>query len=196
MTELVLPWAAPEGRLLREVADVTGYLFLEDPPEPAEVMLVFGGTDRRRASRAADLYQRGLVRKIVLSGGPPKRPTGFATEAEAMGALLEQAGVPAAALELERQATNTGENVRFALRWLSGAAVVSLMTKPVHMRRAAMTARRWLPAARLVCVPAAMRDCTRENWSSRPEWRGTAAAELAAIARYFAQRDIAALPER
>ena len=196
MTELVLPWAAPEGRLLRDVADVTDYLFLEDPPEAAEVMLVFGGTDRRRALRAADLYRQGLVRRIVLSGGPPKRPTGFATEAAAMGALLAQAGVPAAALVLEHGATNTLENVRFALPWLDGAGTVILMTKPVHMRRAAMTARRRLPGARLLCVPAAMRDCTRGNWSTRPEWRATAAAELAAIARYFAQGDIAALPER
>ncbi len=196
MTELVLPWAAPEGRLLRDVADVTDYLFLQDPPDPAEVMLVFGGTDRRRALRAADLYRRGLVGRIVPSGGPPKRPPGFATEAEAMGALLEQAGVPAAALVLEHQATNTLENVRFALPWLDGAAAVMLMTKPVHMRRAAMTVRRRLPDARLICVPAAMRDCTRENWASRLEWRATAAAELAAIGRYFAQGDIAALPER
>jgi uncharacterized SAM-binding protein YcdF (DUF218 family) len=196
VTELVLPWAAPEGRVLRDEADVTDYLFLEDPPEPAEVMLIFGGTDRRRAARAADLYRQGLVRRIVLSGGPPKRPTGFATEAEAMGALLEQAGVPAAALVLERRATNTLENVRFSLPWLAGAAAVILMTKPVHMRRVAMTARRRLAAARLLCVPAAMRDCTRANWTTRADWRATAAAELAAIARYFAQGDIAPLPER
>jgi uncharacterized SAM-binding protein YcdF (DUF218 family) len=196
VSELALPWQAPEGRWLRDREDVTAYLFLEDAPGPADAVLVFGGTDRRRALPAADLFRRGLVRRVVLSGGPPKRPTGFATEAEAMAALLREAGVPPEAMALETRATNTLENVRLSLPWLPTRGTVILVTKPVHMRRAAMTARRSLPGARLLCVPGPTADCARDNWWSRPEWRRTVARELAAIARYHARGDIAPLPER
>ena len=193
MNELPLPWAAPEGRLLQSVADVTEYLFLEDPPQPADAALVFGGTDRRRALPAADLYRQGLVGRIVLTGGAPKVSTGFPTEADAMADLLVEAGVPAEDLILERQASNTLENVRFSLPWLLNCATLVLITKPVHMRRAAMTARRRLADTRLLCLPATLRECRRSNWWTRPAWRETAADELAAIHRYFVQGDIAGL---
>jgi uncharacterized SAM-binding protein YcdF (DUF218 family) len=194
--DLALPWRAPEGRLLQSEADVTAYLFLEDQPEPADVVLVFGGADRRRALPAADLHRQGLVGRIVLSGGSPKRATGFATEAEAMADLLEATGVPASALVLETRATNTLENVRFSLPWLPSRGSIILMTKPVHMRRAAMTARRSLPEARLLCVPGPTGDCRRDSWWQHADGRRTVRSELAAIARYFARGDVVALADR
>lgn len=193
MSGPALPWPTPEGGVLQTVADVTGYLFLEDPPQPVDVVLVFGGGDRRRALPAIELYRLGLARRVIVSGGPPKGPTGFRSEAEAMAALLEAAGIPLAAISVEPRATNTLENVRYALPLLEGAHAVALATKPVHMRRAAMTARRHLPRARLVCRPAPLRPCSRGNWWQRADWRATVADELAAIACYAARGDIVPL---
>jgi uncharacterized SAM-binding protein YcdF (DUF218 family) len=191
---LQLPWAAPEGRLLLDIADVTAYLFLEDEPAPVDAVLVFGGQAAERALPAADLYRRGWVRRIIVSGGPPRgAPAGHPTEAAAMRSLLLARGVAEEAVLVEPRARSTLENVLFSLPHLRGVRALALATKPAHMRRAAMTVRRHLPGTRLLCLPAPLPDCGRTNWWTRPGWRRTVADELAAIARYAARGDIAPL---
>ena len=68
------------------------------------------------AEYAADLYRQGLAPLLLLSGKEGANTEGrfSATEAEVFGDIARRCGVPAEAILLEKEARNTGENVRFS----------------------------------------------------------------------------------
>src|SRR5690349_23082617 len=86
-----------------------------DYTAPADVILVLGcnvysvegGPStciRARAGHAADLYNQGFAPIVIPSGGPTAQGP---TEAAVMTRVLEEQGVPAAAIVPEEQAHNT-----------------------------------------------------------------------------------------
>jgi uncharacterized SAM-binding protein YcdF (DUF218 family) len=122
-----------------------------DDTESAEAALVLGfalapdGSAQPqlmgRMEHAIDLYKRGTVHHLVLSGGQEQ---GGHTEAGVMRDLALAAGVPADALVLDEAARSTIENFACArplLDRLGGERVV-LVTEPWHMTRAMLLARR------------------------------------------------------
>lgn len=92
----------------------------------------------RRSRQGARLFHAGLVTRLIACGGLGRHPP---TEAEAIRALLLEAGVPDTAIRLEAQSTTTGENIRFALHLLAGRDVV-IVTDWYHAPRARLIARR------------------------------------------------------
>ncbi|MCK8483741.1 YdcF family protein [Aliiroseovarius sp. S2029] len=92
----------------------------------------------RRARAAADLYQRGQVDQIIASGGVPRAGH---SEASVIAQICVQAGVPAAAIQIEDQSANTLENIRNSKTLLPPDAQVVLVTDRYHAFRARLTAR-------------------------------------------------------
>ena len=88
-----------------------------------------------RAAAAAALWRAGAAPLVC--------PTGRG-EADAIAALLVDAGVPEAALRIERDARNTYENAHRVAALLAGDGVraVWLVTQPFHGRRARWWFRR------------------------------------------------------
>jgi vancomycin permeability regulator SanA len=93
------------------------YMFLDGfgaPRLPADVAVVLGskvqrdGTPssglQRRLERALDLYRKGAVRAIFVSGG--RGSEGF-EEADVMRDVLVRSGVPADAIIVDRAGNNT-----------------------------------------------------------------------------------------
>jgi vancomycin permeability regulator SanA len=93
------------------------YMFLDGfkaPRLPADVAVVLGskvqrdGTPssglQRRLERALDLYRKGAVKAIFVSGG--RGSEGF-EEADVMRAILVQSGVPVDAITVDRAGNNT-----------------------------------------------------------------------------------------
>ncbi len=90
-----------------------------DYRRPADVVVVFGArvyADGRVSDALADrirtgcsLYRDGLVRKVVLSGGPGD---GEIHETEGMRRLAVQFGVPAEDILIDEQGLSTQETVR------------------------------------------------------------------------------------
>jgi uncharacterized SAM-binding protein YcdF (DUF218 family) len=90
-----------------------------DYRRPADVVVVFGArvyADGRASDALADrvrtgcsLYRDGLVRKVVLSGGPGD---GDIHETEGMRRLAVQLGVPAEDILIDEQGLSTQETVR------------------------------------------------------------------------------------
>jgi uncharacterized SAM-binding protein YcdF (DUF218 family) len=117
------------------------------PDAPADAALVFGtGLDWKaeaRCRKAAELWQRGLVRRLVVSGGVPM-PGSQVSEAAWFKQRLVTLGVPAGAILEEPRATNTAENVAFALPILqaAGCRSVILVMSDFEGIRAHLTARR------------------------------------------------------
>lgn len=142
---------------LRLASVVFDFHRLNHRPAPADAMLVLGTNDLRVAGYAAELYHQGLAPLLVVTGGVAHQSDLLATswdrpEADVFAEELLARGVPGAAIVLEREATNTAENLRFSRRLLVGRdlARILIVTKPFMQRRAYAThAVEWpeMPAA-------------------------------------------------
>lgn len=126
-----------------------------------------------RVRHAAELYQRGLTRHLVVSGGDDA-DTGL-NEAAYMAQWLEGQGIPREAIQQEPRATSTTENITLSAPILAqhGWDSVLLVSDPYHLPRATALARRqgWAvhPA------PAVDSVCWRSpRYSNYYTWRETA----------------------
>jgi uncharacterized SAM-binding protein YcdF (DUF218 family) len=95
-----------------------------------------------RIWHAAQLYHRGVARRVIVSGGSfvEQRGGPATSEAEAMRRFLIDLGVPLEAIVSEGNSLNTLENIR-NVRQMVGDARVALVTSAFHMPRALKIAR-------------------------------------------------------
>lgn len=116
------------------VALVLGAAVLGDEPSPVLI---------ERLRHARDLYQRGDVAKIMVTGG--RSPEDDLSEAEASRDWLEGSGVPEAAIVLEDKSRTTIENIAFSKPIIADANLgrALIVSDPLHMRRALMIAGRF-----------------------------------------------------
>ncbi len=161
------------------------FLYVEDPLQPSDAILVFAGTFAERPLEAADLYRRGYAPLIVLTREAPERAERWLAErglevpgrAEIARDLLLRQGVPAAAiLVAAAPVDSTSEEaaafatVARARHWRRVIGVTSRM----HTRRARMALRRALrPAGVTVLIHASLYDDTDPGhwWRRRADIR-------------------------
>jgi uncharacterized SAM-binding protein YcdF (DUF218 family) len=102
----------------------------ELPRSPADAALVFGtGMEwkaRARWTAARQLFERGLVRHVIVSGGVNVKGTDL-TEAEWFHQNLVKEGLPADRILLENRASNTAQNAEFALPILNEHEFTSII---------------------------------------------------------------------
>ena len=125
---------------------------------PADVAIGLGSHDLGVATYAAELYHSGLFPTLVFTGANSPTTAGVFPRGEAVH-FREHAlglGVPAEAILLEPDATNTGENITLSREVLAGAGIhpdtVLLVCKPYMERRAFATARRLWPEVEVRCA--------------------------------------------
>jgi uncharacterized SAM-binding protein YcdF (DUF218 family) len=96
---------------------------------------------RARLDHALDLYRRGQVRQIILTGGVGVGDT--TSEAAAGKQYLLEQGMPPDALLLEDQGTTTWESLRNAVPLARAHRIgaVLLVSDPFHMLRSLKMAR-------------------------------------------------------
>jgi DUF218 domain len=126
------------------------YHFLKQPLQKADCIFVLGSHDPSVADYAAQLYHGGYAPYILFSGGVIRlegelRNNKPKPEAEAFFDIAIQHGVPAEAIILEIEATNTGENFIFARKLLEKKKMnfksFILVQKPYMVRRTYATAK-------------------------------------------------------
>lgn len=125
------------------------YHFLKQPLKRADAILVLGSHDPSVVDYAVQLYDEGWASKIIFSGGVI-RPIGELrnkspkSEAEAFFDIAVQQGVPASAILLENEATNTGENFSCTKKLMEEKSLTFksfiLVQKPYMVRRTYATA--------------------------------------------------------
>jgi uncharacterized SAM-binding protein YcdF (DUF218 family) len=150
------------------------YLRLNQTPVPADCILVLGSHDPRVAKYGADLYLRKLAPLIVFSGkrggltGRWRR-----TEADKFAQVALQAGVPRSKILIEREATNTGENVLFTKQLLAKRGLdperFILVQKPYMERRTWATFKRVWPQKEIIVTspPISFEDYPNRSISKR-----------------------------
>jgi len=126
------------------------YMRLYQRLAPADCILVFGSHDPRVAKFGAELVLGGLAPLIVFSGKRGKLTEKWRrTEAERFAEIAVRAGVPRRQILIEREATNTGENVLFTKRLLAKRGLkprrLIVVHKPYMERRTWATFKKLWP---------------------------------------------------
>lgn len=107
------------------------------PPLPPRVSFDMSGpTDRIR--KGAMLYRAGRADTVLLAGGNVFPQPGVEPESYYMATLMQEWGVPAAAILTEGRSRNTYENAIYSREVMAGKGFQSalLVTSALHMPRA------------------------------------------------------------
>lgn len=151
MPEPVTPAIEAAARILWD------FHLVYDPLGPADLIIGLGSYDLRVADRCAELLDQGLAPKILFTGkaGNWTNHLYDTTEADAFAARAIGAGIPPDAILIEPNATNIGENIRFAREMADDSVKrVIIVTKPQTQRRAFATVRaQWPEVNALVTAP-------------------------------------------
>ena len=122
------------------------FLCVESGKVSADVIVVLGGGVERPV-RAAELFHAHAAPRILLTGEG---------DDEINRQILLAHGVPAAAIEVERQSTTTQENAAFSVKMLRAENIhrAILVTSWYHSRRALKTFQRYAPEIIFYSRPA------------------------------------------
>jgi uncharacterized SAM-binding protein YcdF (DUF218 family) len=162
-------WIEREA-LLRGAADLW---IVSDPVTPADAVVVLGGGVDVRPFVAADLYTKGIVKKVLLSKvkEPPSVEIGAVTsDTEDERQVLLRLGVPEAAIETFGNANkNTQEEATALKNWTerNTASVLIIPTEIFPARRVSWMFRREFAGTKIrIEVPSfdPTRLYTRADW--------------------------------
>lgn len=124
------------------------YLWRTTEPVQAPVAVVLGAAVwdgkpspalRERLDIAVGLYEKGLTKRFLCTGGTPG---GEPTEASVCARYLVDHGVPSASILQETESRSTWENLTNARKILAdqGTSEILLVTHGFHLKRALMQA--------------------------------------------------------
>lgn len=167
-------WRIVRGATLDETrkadaAIVMGAAAYGDKPSP-----VF----EERINHAVELYQKGLVRKLILTGGFGQGAEHSESEVARSYAMAK--GVPARDLLLEKKSRTTLENLQQArlIMQQHGLKDVLLVSDPLHMERIAIMTQD-------LGIPAGRSPTTTSKYVSFGVQAGFLAREIYAVTAYW-----------
>lgn len=160
-------------KILNRIYD---YLSEEDKPEEADILFVFGGKTILRAEKALELYKKGLVKKVVLSGGNPIYSNEKnRSEADIYKAYLLENGVPEEHSIVENKSITVPDNIRCSLNLFDeiGLEIGSLIlvNSPYIQRRAWAIFKKHLPdSIKIFRVNSDTKpEYSKDNWYKQRE---------------------------
>ena len=166
----------------RIIADITEYIFVTDPPSPADVIFVPGGVFASLAERAAELYRQGMAPKIMPAGrysvkigkfagvlDKPEIYSGdYATECEFYTDVLLKNGVPASAVICEDRSMHTRDNAFFSRELCDSLGIKVkrgiICCMSFHARRCLTLYKIAFPDAEILVSPVDCYGITRDAW--------------------------------
>ena len=191
---------------MKFLRDITEFIFLEDLPKKADIIIVPGNTWPQPARRAAALYHEGMAPYIVVSGRYSKGQQTFAgaacegdrykgaymTEADFLTDVLIREGVPETAVLQERKAEFTLENARYIRRLLEEKKMTVkkalICCQAFHARRCRMYFEyvfQDTDVEFLMC-PAVTQGISRCSWMESQKGLDTVLGELRRCGEQFA----------
>lgn len=152
-TDTTLPDA-----LRADVETLWDYHDMHHAIRPADIGIGLGSHDLGVATYTAELYHQGMFPQIVFTGANApttieRFPRGEAAHYRERAIEL---GVPAEAILLEPQATNTGQNIELTRKILSDQGInvssAILISRPYQQRRVYSTAKKLWPELDVICA--------------------------------------------
>lgn len=175
---------------LKRIAD---YVMPSFPVRASDLGFLFGtrhGVSEFCAAAHA-LWRDGMFSRLLISGG--RTASSPVAEADVIAERLIRLGIPEAALILETEAMNTGENVRFGMARVAEvmdlAAVRSVVVigKICSTRRYLMTLQKHWPGLELSVCAVNYFGVPAECWHEHEEFRTRVFNEFGKIPLYLAQ---------
>lgn len=166
---------------------LTDFIFVEDPPEKADLIFVPGGSYGEIAENAAKLYREGYAPRILVSGRysitaghfagvsspEPYLQNSYRTECEFLTDILLKNQVPPEAILQEEKATFTYENAIRAREMTDRLGIrvrtAILSCQAYHAKRCLLYFTLLYPDTRFLVCPVVTRNISRENWQKDPE---------------------------
>lgn len=190
---------------MKFLRDITEFIFLEDLPKQADIIIVPGNTWPQPARRAAALYQAGMAPYIVVSGRYSKGRSAFEgascdrdcyvgpydTEADFLTDVLMQTGVPRGAVLQEREATFTLENAEYIRKLLEEKQIsvkrALICCQAFHARRCRMYFEYVFQDRKIefLMCPAVTQGIGRDNWTESKKGLETVLGELRRCGEQF-----------
>ena len=156
------------------------YLDVSQPPRPADVVVILGGNGPSRTATAVDLYTKGMVSRMIISGCFPDLDSGLA--------MIEEKGVPSTAIIGVVHASTTWDEAKQVLALLQseGATSALIVTDKYHTRRARATYAHLTKDLDIELTFVASSDkLTSNNWWQTGSGRFRVLSEYAKLSYYF-----------
>jgi len=178
---------------------ITNFMFFEDLPSKADIILVPGAMRPELMQKASELYQQGFAPYILPSGGIGYKlgqeiaagRLSWKSEWEYLRDIALKNGVPEKAILKEDKALNTFENASMSWQVVQDNIKVKkaiLVCKAHHARRALLTYQAAFSndIEYIVCPVIDERDIRKDNWFLDQTKINLVMDELAKIGKYFA----------
>jgi len=183
-----------------EIAAINQLHLIRTPLAPADLLFVFGTRieEALRAETACRLWRDGYFSHAIVSGGVT--PGADESECTVIKRAMVEGGVPADRILEEHRATNTGENVIFALPVIDRALGLANISSVICLgntwtaRRYPMTLQRHWPAVAKLLLTVDGFSTPRELWHLDAEFRRRVLGEWDKIEPYTAKGFIAEWP--
>ena len=162
---------------------MTDFIFLQDSPQTADIIMIPGSGYGALADTAAKLWHQGLAPFILPSGKYAKLTGHFEgtcdhhypvsnpvpkTECDYLSAILIDHDIPETAILREAKATYTYENAIFS-KQLTDALHLEIRTailccQAFHARRCLMYYQLLYPDTQFIICPTVTQDISKDNW--------------------------------
>ncbi len=182
---------------------IENFIFIEDEPEPSNILFLPGNRFPHMARKCAAMYREGIAPWILPSGryaaGQEKfegaavmsdcYPGPYETEWAFLKDVLVKEGVPEEAVLREDRATYTWQNASFSRDVTQQAGLdiqkAIICCKTTHARRCLEYYRIAFPQTRLLVCPVDCEGITRENWRKSALGIHTVMGEAARLVEQF-----------
>lgn len=191
---------------------ITDFIFVDQEPEPADVIFLPGGNYPEAAIHAAELYHDGWAPVIIPSGRystvkgyfEPEDPSGFQnekvklvykdryeTECDYLSDILTQLNVPEQAVLGEDQATYTYENAIYSRKLVEQKGIqvkrAILSCQAFHARRCLLYYQEQFPDVEFLVCPIETKGIGKENWHRTEKGIDTVLGEMERCGGQFHQ---------
>ncbi len=181
----------------RFIRAVTDFIFVEDAPEQADVILIPGARRVEHALKAAELYRQGYASYVLPAGKyglkngaflplpeelRAEYPGAYETEWQFLRDVLMRHGVPEAAILREDGSTYTWENAQRSRDVLEASGIpvktAILCCRAFHARRALLYYQAAMPDVRFLVCPASSPGHDRDDWYRTAQGRARVLGEV------------------
>lgn len=169
---------------------ITDFIFVENKPSKADVILVPGGSKPQLMEKAVKLFNEGFSSYILPSGGKNPKLTNEITEWDYLKSMAISLGVSENAILKEDQAKHTFDNANFSWKVLIENNIevnkAILVCKAHHSRRALLTYQTVFKNVEFIVVPIVdEKNITKDNWFLDQKKIDVVMMEVEKIGNYF-----------
>lgn len=182
-----------EEKITDKIVDKVLYEGLDYKNEKIDIAIVLGSSKAHmyRLPYALDAYKKGLISKIIVSGGRKIDILADMSEGEFLKVKAIEEGVKEEDIVVEDKARTTLENLEYSLQiikennMLVDNLVIAIVTSSFHIRRSVMLAKRvFNDTVHVIPMPGEDNSTRRTTWFTNERGRARAVGEVKKLMEY------------